>query len=444
MIKSSVKYKQIWNIAIPIIIGSIAQNILNVTDTAFLGRVGEVELGASAIGGLLYYVFMMLGFGYGVGTQIIIARRNGEGRLSEIGQTARNSFYFLIILAIISFLFVRYYSPVLLNISIDSASILEKSNEYLYLRSIGFFFVFTNIAFRSLYIGIEKTRVIIYATVIIAGINIILDYFLIFGKFGFEEMGIRGAALASVIAELAGSIFLLSYSLSRKYLKKYWIFKYSSFSLNLFKSISKTALPVMLQNFVSLSGWFIFFLFVEKMGEHNLAISNIIRNAYIVLLIPVWGFAAASNTLVSNTIGKNKHREVLHLAFKIAGLCFVVVLFFAVVSLGFAKEIMSIFTNNQSLINDSVPVFYIVTGSSLFIAIGIILFNAVSGTGRTLVALFIETGVILTYLLYVWLNSNITNNSIEMVWTAEYVYGFSLGLVSLLYLIFGKWGMKKI
>ena len=73
-----VTYKHIWKISGPIILGLVAQNLLNVIDTIFLGRVGEVALGAGAIGGLFYLAVVMLGIGFGTGTQILIGRRNGE------------------------------------------------------------------------------------------------------------------------------------------------------------------------------------------------------------------------------------------------------------------------------------------------------------------------------------------------------------------------------
>ena len=82
--RTKVKYKEIWKIAYPIILGSIVQNIISVTDTAFLGRVGEIELGAAAIGGVFYLTLIMLGFGFSIGTQIIVARRYGENKNNEI------------------------------------------------------------------------------------------------------------------------------------------------------------------------------------------------------------------------------------------------------------------------------------------------------------------------------------------------------------------------
>ena len=77
--------KEIWNVTYPIFLGLLAQNVINVTDTAFLGHVSEVALGASAMGGLLYICFYTVAFGFSVGSQILIARRNGEGNFHAIG-----------------------------------------------------------------------------------------------------------------------------------------------------------------------------------------------------------------------------------------------------------------------------------------------------------------------------------------------------------------------
>ncbi|MEK7720716.1 MAG: MATE family efflux transporter [Bacteroidota bacterium] len=77
--------KEIWQISGPIMISLLAQNIVGVTDTAFLGRVGEVELGASAIGGVFYLILFMVGFGFTTGVQILVARRYGEKSYAAIG-----------------------------------------------------------------------------------------------------------------------------------------------------------------------------------------------------------------------------------------------------------------------------------------------------------------------------------------------------------------------
>ena len=87
-------YKQIWLIAYPILISLLMEQLIGMTDTAFLGRVGEVELGASAIAGVFYMVIFMVAFGFSIGAQILIARRNGERQYKEIGDLFYQGIYF--------------------------------------------------------------------------------------------------------------------------------------------------------------------------------------------------------------------------------------------------------------------------------------------------------------------------------------------------------------
>ena len=198
MTNTKITYNRIWLVAYPIILGSIAQNIINFTDTAFLGRVGEIALGAGAIGGLFYLAVIMLGLGFGTGAQIIIARRLGEGKFKDIGEIVIHTIIFLTFLAILIFILLKYVSVDLLRFSIDSTAIYTDSIAFLDIRAYGIFFAFINMAFRSFYVGIAKTKVITYTTLVLAAVNIFLDYGLIFGNLGMPEMGIRGAALASV------------------------------------------------------------------------------------------------------------------------------------------------------------------------------------------------------------------------------------------------------
>lgn len=77
--------KQIWQITYPVLISLLMEHMIGLTDTAYLGRVGEVELGASALAGVYYLVIYMLGFGFSVGAQVLIARRNGAQDYTRIG-----------------------------------------------------------------------------------------------------------------------------------------------------------------------------------------------------------------------------------------------------------------------------------------------------------------------------------------------------------------------
>ena len=103
--------KDIWNVSYPILLALLAQNVINVTDTAFLGHVGEVELGASAMGGLLYICIFTVAFGFSTGSQIMIARRNGEGRCQDVGPIVMQGGMFLLVLAAVFFGLCQWMAP---------------------------------------------------------------------------------------------------------------------------------------------------------------------------------------------------------------------------------------------------------------------------------------------------------------------------------------------
>ncbi len=148
--QTKISYKQIWTISFPIILGSIAQNIITVTDTAFLGRVSEVALGAVALSGLLYIVFTMLAWGFSCGLQIVVARRYGEKNLNQIGSTVEHALYFIVPLSIVLFISLRLSSDSLLGFLLKSDNVAKASSDYLNIRSWGIFISFLFYIFRRL------------------------------------------------------------------------------------------------------------------------------------------------------------------------------------------------------------------------------------------------------------------------------------------------------
>ena len=440
----NISYKRIWSIAYPIILGSVAQNLINVTDTAFLGRVGDVELGASALGGMFYFVLFMLALGFGTGTQIIISRRHGEGNSHLIGKTFDHALYFMLPLSVVAFLILFFFSTPILRFVIESNNIYEASVAFLKYRMPGIFFVFGQILFRSFYIGIARTKVITWSTLMMAGTNIILDYGLIFGKLGLPEMGLEGAAIASTIAEFIALVFLVVYVIVHKHHRQYDLFRFEAFDKELFGRNFKLAAPIMVQNFLSLGVWFAFFLIVEKLGEQALAVSNIIRSIYIVLMIPIWGFASAANSMVSYLLGMRRHELVFTLLKKIVIMATGGVMALVVLSLFVPEALIRIYTDHAGLIALSIPVLMVVNIGAVFLSTGFVLFNGVMGTGKTNVSFLIEMVVLSFYLLYVLIMVRWLGGGVATAWTAEILYGILLSGLSLLYLRYGKWRSHKL
>ncbi len=437
-------YRKIWIISYPIILSLLAQNIIGVVDTAFLGRVGEVELGASAIGGLFYHAIFMLGFGFGTGAQILIARRKGEGHLTQIGKIFDHTMYIFAAFSVVIIVFTLWLSPKFLGYFMSSQAVFHASVRYLDYRIWGILFAFTNVAFRAYYVGITHTGLLGWSAAIMAIVNILLDYALIFGNWGFPEMGIEGAALASVIAEGVSAAFFILLTLTNPKNQKYHIFRLPRFNKEIIRRTWNISVFIMLQNFVSLSAWFMFFMVIEQTGERPLAISNIIRSLYLLLMIHVWSFSASVNSLVSNVIGEGNSNFVFPIIKKVNLMGMSISLGIIAISLLIPETLLKLYTNDQGLIRDALPVLYVVIFALIPLAVSINWFSGVSGTANTKVALLIEVATILIYLAYVFITILVMDASLPVVWISEYVYVSTLGLFSFLYLKFGKWRGRKI
>ncbi|MBE6345794.1 MAG: MATE family efflux transporter [Lentimicrobiaceae bacterium] len=441
--RTHITNKEIWAIALPIMLGNMAQTIINFTDTAFLGHVGVIALGASMLAGLFYFVFTTIATGFAIGIQIIVARRFGEGRLERIGVIFEHGSIVVMILGLILFSILYFFSDALLLWLIDSPNIYEASLEYIKYRRFGIIFVCFNFLFRGLYIGIANTKVITYSTIIMAIVNIFLDYCLIFGNFGFPKMGIGGAALASFFAEVSAFIFFTAYTYFSLRKKEYGIFKLHKIESELMKRILKIATPTMIQKLFSFSVWFIFFILIEKMGETATGISSIVRSIYMILITPGFAFATTTNTVVSRIIGEGYSNEVFPTINKILKNCLLCTIPIMILVAIFPVQIAKIYTNDLNLIQLVIPSIYVICFGTIFQGIGNAYFEAVSGTGNTTAALYLEAIILVVYVAFIWAMTHLTTE-VHWVWTAEILYGVLLGLFCVIYLKHARWDKKKI
>ena len=432
-------YRDIWKISYPIIIGLVAQNIMLVIDTAFLGRVSEITLGAAAIGGVFYLTVVMLATGFSVGTQIMIGRRNGEGRYHAIGNVFDLAQGVLVTMAIVVWVLLHFAAPPLLERIISSPAILEESLVFLNFRKYGLLFGFVVLGFNALYIGNTKTMVLSLSTFVMAFFNIVLDYLLIFGNYGFPEMGIAGAALATNIAELFTFLFYISWAYFNSDYKKFLLFQRFLPDRKLLRTLLNLSVPVMFQYFFSFSAWFVFFLIIEQIGETALAASNITRSIYMVLMIPVWGLSASVNTLVSNTIGRNQHDRVIPLILRVLLAGIVINILLVQVLIFFPDPIIRFYTDSQSLTEATKPLLRVIAFALIAFSAGMILFNGLSGTGKTMLALKLEILSIIFYLLTTLILALGFKAPAHVVWTVEIVYFSVMGLLAFIALKKANW-----
>lgn len=436
--------KEIWRVTYPIFLGLLAQNVINVTDTAFLGRVGEVALGAAAMGGLLYICVYTIAFGFSVGSQILIARRNGEGNYRAVGPIMWQGTAFSFGMAVCLLILMYFSAAPLIRLLITSDSIYGATYEFFTWRIWGFLFAFVNVMFRGLYIGITRTKVLTMNAVVMALVNVVLDYALVFGELGLPEMGVRGAALASVIAEASSLLFFLLYTYYKVDLKKYGLNRFGQFDLSMVLRILRISCFTMVQYFLAMAIWFVFFMALERLGQRQLAVANIVRSVYVVLLIPVQALSTTANTLVSNLIGAGGSSGVVTLLHKISRMSFWIMVVCVGLCVAFPGSILSVYTNEEALLVESVSALYVVCGAMLIASLANVYFNGISGTGNTQAALVLEVFVQVFYALYIIVVGMVIQAPVDVCFTTEVIYYVLMLGSSLIYLKKAKWQNKKI
>ncbi|MBP3614482.1 MAG: MATE family efflux transporter [Bacteroidaceae bacterium] len=441
--KAQITNREIWSIALPIMLGNMAQTIINFTDTAFLGHLGVVALGASMLAGLFYFVFTTVAAGFAIGIQIIVARRFGERNYGRIGVIFQHGSLFVLLLGMVLFSILYFFSDHLLLYLIDSQNIYEASLDYIKYRQWGIAFVCFNFLYRALYVGISNTKVITYSTIIMAVVNIALDYCLIFGNLGLPQMGIGGAALASLCAEISAFVFFTAYTYITLGKREYGMFSIHAPEPELMGRILKISTPTMVQKLFSFSVWFIFFVLIEKMGETATGISSITRSIYMILITPCFAFSTTTNTLVSRIIGEGKREQVFPTINKVLKNCMLCTIPILIIVALFPVQIAGIYTDDLDFARMVVPSILVICSGTIFQGIGNAYFEAVSGTGNTSAALYLETAILVVYILFIVAMTHLTTR-VELVWTAEILYGALLGILCCLYMKFARWDRKSI
>ena len=436
--------RQIWHIAYPILISLIMEQMIGMTDTAFLGRVGEVELGASAIAGVFYMVIFMVAFGFSIGTQILIARRNGEENYREIGQLFYHGIYFQVALAAVMFLLSYFLSPLILERIISSPAVCRAAEDYLHWRVFGAFFSFSAVIFRAFFLGTVQTRTLTLNSVVMVLSNVVFNYILIFGNFGFPAMGIAGAALGSSLAEGVSLLFFILYTRRRVDTRKYGLDRIPRFCRGVLRRMLNVSLWTMIQNFFSLATWFLFFLYIEHLGERALAVTNIVRSASGLLFMVMMAFASTCGSLTSNLIGRGHASEVPHLIHQHIRLAYLFVMPLALLFVLCPQLILGIYTDMPDLREAAIPSLWVMCAAYLLIVPANVYFQSVSGTGNTRTALALELSSLVLYTAYITWTILILRLDVALCWTSEMVYGIFILLFCWLYIRRGHWAGKQI
>lgn len=436
--------RQVFSIAGPICLALILPQVNHMTNAAFLGHLGEFPFAVNGIAGIYYLVMYMIAHGLNNGLQVLFARRAGELNYTGMGRYFSNGIVLALVFSSFAVTATSLFVPAFFGRTLHDPAIREAAAAFMRIRIWGLPFLMLMGLCNALYIGTSNTRLLVITSLFQEVLNIVLDYGLIFGKMGLPQLGLNGAAYASVMAEITGCAVAFAMIFGLKFHRTYHLFARLKPDWAAIRNILTISAPLIVQFLFSIGSWLIFFIFIEHLGQRPLAISNMMRSIFGLFGIFTWALAATCNTMVSNLIGQGKEEDVLKMVRKIAGFAIICAMGVSLLINLFPYQLLRIYTADLTMITEAIPSIRVCTLVTLLSAVTAIVFNGVTGTGNTRINLAIEFAAVAIYLVYCVIVIERWRSPLHWAWGAEFVYWTTMCLLALWYLRSGKWKGKVI
>ncbi|MDD3686435.1 MAG: MATE family efflux transporter [Bacteroidales bacterium] len=441
--------KELLILALPMVISTAADGVMTFTDRFFMAQLGPEQMNAVMGGGigvqvLIFFFIGLLGYSTALVAQYFGAgeKSNASKTLSQATIVALLAWPVILLLKPLSVQFFEFMKipEVQLGYQIEYFNVLVWGSVLALLRH----------TLSCYFSGIGKTGIVMRATIAAMIINVVLDYILIFGHFGIEPMGIRGAAIASIAGSAGAVIMLLIAYFKKSNLKEFEVASSFKFEPAIMKKLFKFGYPAGIELFLNFFAFFIMISLFHAQGDIAATASTIMFNWDLVSFIPLLGIEIAVTSLVGRYMGAERP-QVAHRA-AISGVK--TGIFYSIIILilfVFIPEILvRVFAPEgfSSTFEAAVPVASnMIRIASLYVlaeAVMVALVGALRGAGDTF---FTMMASVLAHWLFVpilYISLNVFNLSVEWSWFLLVV--FFLSFCSVLYFRFksGKWKNIKV
>ncbi len=402
MLTTPTRRKRILGLALPIVGGMVSQNVLNLVDTAMVGSLGDEALAAVGIGSFANFLSIAFIMGLSTGVQAIAARRLGEGRESETAGPLNVGLVLAVALSVPASILIISYTPVLFPYLHKDPALIAIGIPYLQARLIGMTAVGMNFAFRGYWNAINMSRLYMRTIIVMHITNIVFNYLLIFGKFGFPLMGATGAGVASAIATYVGTLYY--FYMGFRHARPNGFLKL--FSLSDVTTILRLALPSSFQQFFFAAGMTMLFWIIGRvdiytatvssiqmatagtfgntaLGTQAVAASNVLINLLLVGILPGIAFGIAAASLVGQALGKKDPEDAKAWGWDVARLASLLVGSFTIPAVFFPDLLLGIFIHNPETIALARGPLRLLALTLCFDTVGMVLLNALQGAGDT-------------------------------------------------------------
>jgi len=326
-------YKSVLNISIPIALQNLITFSVSMADTVMVGRLGEINLSATAIANHLQFILMILIFGVGGGASVISSQYYGKKDIDSIHKVMAIMYRLCILIGIV-FVFIAILIPYqFMNIYTTDKKVILQGIKYLRIISISYiFYAITNCTI-SVLRSVKTVRISLVVYSISLIVNIFFNWVLIFGKFGISPMGIQGAAIATVMSRLTEFTITLIFIIYFEKKINLKLKELKNLDKEIIRVFKKASTPIILNELFWAIGSTMISIIVGRMGTEVVAGNSInnVTNQFATLFI--FGLSSASSVIIGNTIGKGDYEKVKEYANTICILSFIMGILSAIVIL---------------------------------------------------------------------------------------------------------------
>jgi MATE family multidrug resistance protein len=443
-------YREVLFIAIPLILSTGSLTIQHFVDRMFLTWHSTEAIAAAMPAGIVNFTFMSIFIGTTTYVNTFVAQYWGAKQYKRIGPAVWQGLYFSLFAGLIILPLYPLASRIFALAGHD-LNVQQLEINYFQILIFAGLPVTASSALAGFFSGRGKTKTVMWVTFVSTGVNIILDYGLIFGNLGLPSMGIKGAALATVISQFVRLAIYLLLLFRPSYEKQYRVLSGWKPDKELFIRLLRFGFPNGLHYFLEMTGFTFFIMLAGKLGTIPLAATNITFNINHLAFMPMIGFGMGLSILVGKRLGENRpsiaqrstwstfHLAFLYMSIIAAAYAFVPKLFLIPYAI---KSNPQQFELIASL---SINMLKFVALYSLFDTMNIIFAAAIKGAGDTRFVMGIS--VLLSWILMVipsYIFIIVLKKGIYTIWGCATFYISIMGLVFLLRFLGGKWKTMRV
>ena len=336
-------------LAYPVILGMVGHTLVGLIDDIMVGKIGTTALAAVSLGNSFLFVAMSLGIGFSTAITPLVAEADGEGNVVRVKSAFKHGLLLCTFLGLALFCLILLCKPIMYHME-QPKEVVELAIPYLEIVAFSLIPMIMFQAFKQFSDGLSFTKYPMWATLLANLINVFLNYLLIYGKFGFPELGIVGAAIGTLVSRIAMLLFIWFLFKSKTKFRPYITnLNFLSIKKSVVLKISSLGVPSALQMFFEVAIFTAAIWLSGVLGSNAQAANQIALKLSSLTFMVGMGLSVAATIRVGNQKGLKNFKELRRVAFSVFLLTFFVEIFFALIFVLFHKTFPDLFVNYNNL-----------------------------------------------------------------------------------------------